>query len=182
MVRIKFSACPRSPVVSPQFGSMTLDEALEASAECKETSTEELEESLGGQQVVGLTEASLSHEVAFDHESQLGDFKESESGSDTTTHLKVATVAALAGVTYDFGQSTMMKTCLVSLRNNGHYFPEGYGRPPGVDYVPDPRSDEVVMFKDFITAGLRMPPHPFLLDILCKFRVQLHQLTPNAIV
>jgi hypothetical protein len=27
-----------------------------------------------------------------------------------------------------------------------------------------------------------MPPHPFLLDILSKFQVQLHQLTPNAIV
>jgi hypothetical protein len=37
-------------------------------------------------------------------------------------------------------------------------------------------------FKDFFAAGLRMPPHPVLVDILCKFRVQLHQLTPNAIV
>jgi hypothetical protein len=27
-----------------------------------------------------------------------------------------------------------------------------------------------------------MPPHPALTDILLKFQVQLHQLTPNAIV
>jgi hypothetical protein len=38
------------------------------------------------------------------------------------------------------------------------------------------------VFKDFFTAGLRIPPHPVLLDILHKFHVQLHQLTSNTIV
>jgi hypothetical protein len=46
----------------------------------------------------------------------------------------------------------------------------------------DPHENEVVVFKDFFPVGLCMTPHPVLLDILCKFRVQLHQLTPNAIV
>jgi hypothetical protein len=36
--------------------------------------------------------------------------------------------------------------------------------------------------KIFFVAGPRIPPHPVLLDILHNFRVQLHQLTPNAIV
>jgi hypothetical protein len=36
------------------------------------------------------------------------------------------------------------------------------------------------MFEEFFAAGLRMPPHPVLTDILVKFRVQLHQLMPNA--
>jgi hypothetical protein len=35
--------------------------------------------------------------------------------------------------------------------------------------------------RSFFTAGLRMPPHPVLSDILLKFQVQLHQLTPNTI-
>jgi hypothetical protein len=35
--------------------------------------------------------------------------------------------------------------------------------------------------RSFFTAGLRMPLHPVLTDILLKFQVQLHQLTPNAI-
>jgi hypothetical protein len=39
-----------------------------------------------------------------------------------------------------------------------------------------------MVFKDYFTTGLRMPPHPVLLDILRKFRVLLHQLTLNAIV
>jgi hypothetical protein len=72
-------------------------------------------------------EGCLSQEVASDHESQSGDSEESESGSDTATRLKVAATAALAGVTYDVGQSTMTKTCLTSLKNNSNYFPEGYG-------------------------------------------------------
>jgi hypothetical protein len=35
--------------------------------------------------------------------------------------------------------------------------------------------------RSFFTAGLRMPLHPDLTDILLKFQVQLHRLTPNAI-
>jgi hypothetical protein len=38
------------------------------------------------------------------------------------------------------------------------------------------------VFEEFFTIGLRMPLHPVLSDILLKFQVQLHQLTPNAIV
>jgi hypothetical protein len=39
-----------------------------------------------------------------------------------------------------------------------------------------------MVFEEFFTVGLSMPPHPVLSDILLKFRVQLHQLTPNAII
>jgi hypothetical protein len=41
-------------------------------------------------------------------------------------------------------------------------------------------------YEGFVPAiserGMTMPPHPVLLDILRKFRVQLHQLTPDVIV
>jgi hypothetical protein len=43
MVHIKFTARPCTPIVSPKFGSMASDEALEASMEHRETSTEQLE-------------------------------------------------------------------------------------------------------------------------------------------
>jgi hypothetical protein len=102
--------------VSPKFGSMASDEALAISAEQRETSIEQLEESLGGQQMVTSAEASSSHEAAApNHESLSRDSEDSEIGSDTPTRLKVATVAALASITYDFGQSTMMETRLGSL-------------------------------------------------------------------
>jgi hypothetical protein len=123
MVHIKFTARPRSPIVSPKFGLMCLDDALKVSAEQKETSTEQLEDSLGGQQVVTSTDVSLSWEATSDHESQSRGSEDSESGSDTAMRLKAAAAPALAGVTYDFVQSTMTKTCLVSLGKHGHYFP-----------------------------------------------------------
>jgi hypothetical protein len=44
MARIKSTARPRTPIGSHKFGSLTSDEALEASAEHKEISTEQLEE------------------------------------------------------------------------------------------------------------------------------------------
>jgi hypothetical protein len=38
MVRIKFTARPRSPILSPKFGSMASDEVLKVSTEQRETS------------------------------------------------------------------------------------------------------------------------------------------------
>jgi hypothetical protein len=35
--------------------------------------------------------------------------------------------------------------------------------------------------RSFFYACLRMPPNPILTDILLKFQVQLHQLTPNTV-
>jgi hypothetical protein len=58
MVCIKFIARQRTPVVSPKFGLMASDKALEASTEHKETSTKWLEESHGGQPVVDSMEAA----------------------------------------------------------------------------------------------------------------------------
>ena len=37
------------------------------------------------------------------------------------------------------------------------YFPEGVCRPLGPEVLPVPESGEVVVFKDFFTAGLRLP-------------------------
>jgi tRNA A37 threonylcarbamoyladenosine synthetase subunit TsaC/SUA5/YrdC len=56
------------------------------------------------------------------------------------------------------------------------------GHEPGQETILEPHLDEVVVFEEFFTAGLRMPPHPVLADILLKFQIQIHQLTPNAIV
>jgi hypothetical protein len=77
--------------------------------------------------MVTSVEASLSREAASAHESQSGGSEDNKSGSDTATRLNIAATAAPAGVTYDFGQLTMVKTCLECLGNLGHYFPKGYG-------------------------------------------------------
>jgi hypothetical protein len=52
----------------------------------------------------------------------------------------------------------------------------------GEEITPKPEKDEVVVFKSFFKAGLRFPLNEMIADVLKKFGIYLHQLTPNAIV
>jgi hypothetical protein len=61
------------------------------------------------------------------------------------------------------------------------YFVNDEARAPLSEAVPEPEDDEAVVYEDFFAAGVRMPLHPALADILLKFQAQQHQLTPNAI-
>jgi predicted metal-binding protein len=88
----------------------------------------------------------------------------------------------VAGISNDFGQSNITKTRLGLMESYAHYFPKGHGRHLGIESVPEPRANEAIIFKDLFAAGLHMPLHLVLVDILCKFCIQLHHLTPNAIV
>jgi hypothetical protein len=49
------------------------------------------------------------------------------------------------------------------------FFPEGSGRAPLDKQVPTLEADEVVVFRDFFTCGLRFPCDPLLPAILEKF-------------
>jgi hypothetical protein len=82
---------------------------------------------------------------------------------------------------YYFGSSTVMVSRIRRMINHG-YFAKGIGREPEEETVPEPHTDEAVVFEEFFVAGLRMPPHPVLADILLAFQVQIHQLTTNAII
>jgi hypothetical protein len=114
--------------------------------------------------------------------SSSGGSEDATSESDESGRLKVAVVAVAMGITFNFGVSDVGKARFTSLETNARYFPKGYGRSLDSEMVSEPRANEAVVFDDFFTTGLRLPPHPVLADILQKFWVQLHQLTPNAIV
>jgi hypothetical protein len=78
----------------------------------------------------------------------------------------------------EFGKSTVTEGDLTKLMKLG-YFSEAKKelvRFGGEEITPKPEKDEVVVFKSFFKAGLRFP------DVLKKFEIYLHQLTPNAIV
>jgi hypothetical protein len=60
------------------------------------------------------------------------------------------------------------------------YFPAGDGRAPLDEQIPTSAPDEVVVFRDFFTCGLRFPCDPMLVAILEKFSVKIHQLSPNS--
>jgi hypothetical protein len=46
-------------------------------------------------------------------------------------------------------------------------------RAGGEDTVPLPESDEVVVFRSFMKAGLRFPLHKMLVDVLKTFEIYL---------
>jgi hypothetical protein len=50
------------------------------------------------------------------------------------------------------------------------------------EVIPEPKEDEVIVFKSFFRAGLRFPLYDMIGEVLKRFEIYLHQLTLNAIV
>jgi hypothetical protein len=73
---------------------------------------------------------------------------------------------------------------MVMMRKLG-YFREADSkvvRFAGQEIVPEPKEDEVIVFKSFFRAGFRFPLNDMIGEVLKNFEIYLHQLTPNAIV
>jgi hypothetical protein len=85
-----------------------------------------------------------------------------------------------AGDSVDFGVSRMSSARVQDMQRLG-YFGGRVGRVPGTEEVPETEG-ELVVFEAFFAAGLRLPAHRFVGEVLRRFNVQIHQLTPNAIV
>jgi hypothetical protein len=84
----------------------------------------------------------------------------------------------------DFEKSTVTKADMPMMMKLG-YFGEAKRklvRFDGEETTPAPKDDEVVVFKSFFRAGLRLPLNEMIGEVLKKFEIYLHQLTPNAIV
>jgi hypothetical protein len=81
---------------------------------------------------------------------------------------------------YYFGPSMLTISHIKEMIDHG-YFAEGAACVPGEETVLDLNVDEDVVFEEFFTADFRMPLHPVLSDILLKFPVQCHQLTPTPL-
>jgi hypothetical protein len=52
----------------------------------------------------------------------------------------------------------------------------------GEETIPEPKKDEVIVFKSFFRAGPQFPLNEMIGVVLKNFKIYLHQLTPNAIV
>jgi hypothetical protein len=84
----------------------------------------------------------------------------------------------------DFRKSTVSEADFPKMVKSG-YFSENEKkliRFGGEETTPKPEKDEIVIFKSFLKAGLRFPLNRMIADVLKKFGIYLHQLTPNAIV
>jgi hypothetical protein len=84
------------------------------------------------------------------------------------------------GDTVEFDMSRMSSVCVQDMQQLG-YFGGGVARVPGAEEVPEPEG-ELVVFEAFFAAGLRLPAHRFMAEVLRRFEVQVHQLTPNVVV
>jgi hypothetical protein len=71
---------------------------------------------------------------------------------------------------YDFGLSTVTVGRIQRLELLGH-FTEGAACEPGEETILKSADDEAIVFEEFFTEGLRMPPHPALTDILINYQV-----------
>ena len=84
----------------------------------------------------------------------------------------------------EFEKSTITEKDLVVMKKLG-YFGEDEGkliRFAGEEVIPEPKEDEVVVFRSFFRAGLWFPLYDMIGEVLKRFEIYLHQLTSNAIV
>jgi hypothetical protein len=100
--------------------------------------------------------------------------------SSEDTLSNVAAAELHPGDTVEFGVSRISSVRVQDMQQLG-YFGSGVGRVLGAEEVPEPEG-ELIVFEVFFTAGLRLPAHRFVAEILQRFEVQVHQLTPNAVV
>jgi hypothetical protein len=84
----------------------------------------------------------------------------------------------------DFENSTVSEADVPMMMKLG-YFGEDEKKLicfAGEETTPEPKNDEVVVFKSFFRAGLRFPLNEMIGEVLDNYEIYLHQLTPNAIV
>jgi hypothetical protein len=84
----------------------------------------------------------------------------------------------------DFGKSIVSEADMTLLTKLGYFREAEKGLVcfGGEETIPTPEDDEVVVFTSFFKAGLRFPLHGMIAEVLEKFGIYFHQLTPNAIV
>jgi hypothetical protein len=80
-----------------------------------------------------------------------------------------------------FGKSTMKQGQIYAMR--GRYFHDiSIVRVGGENNIPLPETDEVVVYRSFMKAGLWFPLDKMLVEVLKTFEIYLHQLSPEAII
>jgi hypothetical protein len=107
-----------------------------------------------------------------------------EGGSQDESEKDNSILSLMKPSHIEFGKSIVTADDMVMMKKLG-YFGEAESklvRFAGEEVVPQPREDEIVVFKSFFRAGLRFPLHEMIGEVLKNFEIYLHQLTPNAIV
>ena len=89
------------------------------------------------------------------------------SSEDTLSDLAVMELQP--GHTVEFGISRISSVRVLEMQQLG-YFGDGVGRVSGAEEIPEPEG-ELVVFEAFFVAGLRLPAHHFVAEVLRRFEV-----------
>jgi hypothetical protein len=84
----------------------------------------------------------------------------------------------------EFGKSTVTAEDMVLMKKLG-YFGENDDklvRFAGEEVIPEPKDDEVVVFRSFFRAELWFPLYEMIGEVLKKFEIYLHQLTSTPLL
>ena len=100
--------------------------------------------------------------------------------SSEETLSDLAVMELQPGHTVEFGTSRISSVRVLEMQRLG-YFGNGVGWAPGAEKVPEPEG-ELIVFEAFFAIGLRLPTHRFVVEVLRRFEVQVHLLTPNVVV
>jgi hypothetical protein len=128
------------------------------------------EAAIGMAEVENMDEAIIAVELehAFEENPVASNVERHPVSSDTEDTLSEGGSGNENSRTYYFGSSTITIGKIKEMVEKG-YFPEGGERSPGMETVSEPDDDEAMVYEDFFTAGLCMPPHPALANILLHF-------------
>jgi hypothetical protein len=80
------------------------------------------------------------------------------------------------------GRSILKDKDFKAMKELGYFSDEVKVRLASDETTPKPKNIEVVVFRSFFWAGLRLPMYRMIAKVLMKFEIYMHQLTPNAIV
>jgi hypothetical protein len=107
-----------------------------------------------------------------------------EDGSDNDSEEYDSILSPTKPSHIEFGRSTVTAGDLVVMKKLGYFGENDHEliRFAREKVVPKLKDDEVVMFKSFFRAGLRFPLYDMIGEVLKRFEIYVHQLTPNAIV
>jgi hypothetical protein len=124
----------------------------------------------------GPTAEDTRNVEAEQTEAEVGSGNESEEDNSILSPTKPSHI--------EFRRSTVTAEDLVVMKKLGYYGEneDGLIRFAGEEVIPEPKDDEVVVFKSFFRARLRFPLYDMIGEVLKRFEIYLHQLTPNAIV
>jgi hypothetical protein len=81
-----------------------------------------------------------------------------------------------------FGKSTIKQSHLDNMRGRYFWDMSIVRADDGEKTCPTPEENEVVIFRSFFKAGLRLPLSGFVVEVLKIFQIYLHQITPEAII